>query len=772
MGDSTLQHVGRLGACYDRPHRHGRPGLQLGIKPIRGFSGRLRHACRLFSLVFSSCSLLCALLAGRAAAEVTLVLGGGGAAGVAHVGVIAELERNGLRPDCIVGTSMGALVGGLYAAGYSPSDLEGIAADIDWDSVLSKSVDRAALHPLRRESRLDGFDAQGRLPLGIGEGGAIVSGGLFDDVQLGLILRDLTAPVGGIVDFDSLPIPFRAVAADLRTGQAVVLGDGDLATALRASMSIPGLFAPVEVDGRLLVDGGIAENLPIDVGRTMCGGDLVVSFIPPAEMDEKNLRELTGALAQTLSLFIHRRSREQIETLRMTDLLITPAVESIGVLDFKSTDAAIEAGRVAAAAASGRIRELARNRPPLSPAVKTPMKPLAYDRLVIENDSSTDVRVIRARLDLPDKGVVSPATLQERLLRLYGLDVFSRVTYETRRQDDETVLVVKTAGRDTGAVEVRAGLVIRGQSGRQGNLSFLFGASYVGLDSLGARLDFDGSIGASNSARLQFEQPLDYGQEFFFKPSLGYLSQTTSSKVSPSDTFGEFTVNQVSAPVDLLWAPGAWGRVGISFGVAAQQVQLDLGSAAPGLDESWEVRPVIGPLLEIDTLDNLELPLSGEQLSFRVAIDPTGPGDGNYGWGLAEASAIAVRSFGLNTVSVFGSLQGEVDAAGFSPSFLGGFQRLSGYNRLAIADNVAALSGIRYYRRINLEVPFAEVAFAGGSLELGGVFNDWGEIGWPGAEVHGSVFAGFVTPLGPLIFAGGFGEGGETALHLTLGQRF
>jgi len=166
--------------------------------------------------------------------RIGLVLGGGGAAGVAHVGVIKELERLGIRPDVITGTSMGAIVGGLYAAGMTPEELEAAVTEIDWSSIFNDASDRQLLHPLRRDNRLDPFSVQTNLPIGIGADGVRTDAGFIDAVKLTLTLRRLVSRAEGIADFDDLDIPFRAIATDLVTGEPVVLGTGDLSFRRRA----------------------------------------------------------------------------------------------------------------------------------------------------------------------------------------------------------------------------------------------------------------------------------------------------------------------------------------------------------------------------------------------------------------------------------------------------------------------------------------------------------------------------------------------------------
>src|SRR2546430_1358956 len=204
--------------------------------------------------------------------RVGLVLSGGGARGAAHIGVLKILEQMRVPIDAIAGTSMGAVVCGLYASGLSARDIEKIMTSINWQDAFRDRPPREDL-TLRRKQEDESFLV--KFPLGVRAGHILLPKGLIQGQGLTQMLRRLTLPVARLSDFDQLPTPFRAVATDLESGDAVVMGAGDLTSAMRASLSAPGVFAPVEREGRLLVDGGIPDNVPVDIARAM-GGDWVL----------------------------------------------------------------------------------------------------------------------------------------------------------------------------------------------------------------------------------------------------------------------------------------------------------------------------------------------------------------------------------------------------------------------------------------------------------------------------------------------------------------
>ena len=196
--------------------------------------------------------------------RIGLVLSGGGARGLAHVGVLKVLEELQIPIDVITGTSMGAIVGGLYASGMRAADLDRALRAVNWGEVFTNRVQRQQLSQRRKE---EDFEIAAAIELGLRDGELLLPSGAVSSRGLESLLRRYTLPVRGVARFDDLPIRFRAVATDMETGAAVVLDSGDLALALRASMSVPGAFAPTEVDGRVLGDGGLVNNLPIDVAR-------------------------------------------------------------------------------------------------------------------------------------------------------------------------------------------------------------------------------------------------------------------------------------------------------------------------------------------------------------------------------------------------------------------------------------------------------------------------------------------------------------------------
>ena len=253
--------------------------------------------------------------------RIGLVLSGGGARGAAHIGVLKVLEELRIPVDVITGTSMGAIVGGFYAAGSSPAEIEAMVNSLEWSEAFR---DRPPLEDYSFRRKEDSANYLIRFDAGVREGKLALPRGLIQGQNLNFILKSRLIHTATVTDFDRLRIPFRAVAADIETGEAVVLGTGDLAEAIRASMSIPGVFAPVELDGRLLVDGGIADNLPADVARSMGADILIAVNIGTLRRPREKLTSAMTITAQVMTILIQKNTDEQIAALGAEDILLHP----------------------------------------------------------------------------------------------------------------------------------------------------------------------------------------------------------------------------------------------------------------------------------------------------------------------------------------------------------------------------------------------------------------------------------------------------------------
>ncbi|MGH8172368.1 MAG: patatin-like phospholipase family protein, partial [Rhodanobacteraceae bacterium] len=284
-----------------------------------------------------------------------LVLGGGGARGAAHIGVIEVLEREHIPICRIAGTSMGSIVGGLYAAGYTPAEMSQIVATLNWGELFTDDPARIELPMRRKESE---YRYLLNFEIGYKDGRIITPIGVVQGQKLLLLLRRLLISVWDVENFDDLPIPFRAIATDIVAGKEVDFGSGDLPLAIRSSMSVPGAFAPTNLDGTLLVDGGVMNNVPIDVTRRMGAQQLIVVDVGSPLADESELSNPVALLNQMVGALMADKTKRQLATLHESDILIEPKLGKLSAADFDKCEEAIAIGRAAAELAVPRLRAL------------------------------------------------------------------------------------------------------------------------------------------------------------------------------------------------------------------------------------------------------------------------------------------------------------------------------------------------------------------------------------------------------------------------------
>jgi len=274
--------------------------------------------------------------------KIGVVFGGGGAKGAAHIGVLKVLEEQKIPVDYIAGTSMGAIVGALYASGLSAAELEKVITSIDWKDVFSGNPNRQDIDYRRKR---EDYEHLTGLSVGIRDGKVVTPKGLIKDQKVNVLFETLMLHTSDIDDFDKLPIPYRAVAADLETGEMIVLKGGRLADAARASMSVPGAFPPIEMNGRLMIDGGIVRNLPIDIVREM-GADIIICIDVDKPLETR--KELGGSLSimnQMIDIMMKKNVREQVKTLGPQDVYINPVLGEFGSADFAKAAEIARLGR-------------------------------------------------------------------------------------------------------------------------------------------------------------------------------------------------------------------------------------------------------------------------------------------------------------------------------------------------------------------------------------------------------------------------------------------
>ena len=702
--------------------------------------------------------------------RIGLVLGGGGARGAAHVGVLRELERMRVPIDAIAGTSMGAIIGGLYASGMSSDELERLIGSLDWAEALSDTSRREDLS-FRRKQDDEQFPIN--VELGVRDGELILPRGVIQGQKLGLLLRELTLHASGVNDFDALPIPFRAVASDIERGEPYVMRDGDLAQAIRASMSVPGVLAPVRVDGRLLVDGGLVGNLPIDVVQSM-GVDVVIAVdvefpLYPAERLESALT----ISEQMLTILVRKETLRQIERLGAEDILLRPELGVFGSANFAEITQAIEPGAQAVSEASDRLHRyaleehsyLADRESKRARARKD--APLAFVRIV--DDSVLAPEVLASRLNVAVGDAADPDDLAADAGRLYGLQMFEKVGYRLLDERGSTGVEFDARAKSWGPNLLQFGLSL--EDDFEGSTAFNLSTrlTRVGLNPLGAEWRTDLQIGTDPLLSTEFYQPLRADSSLFVAPRFE-VRQSNLNTFDTDDTVARFRITEAEAGIDIGTELGRVGefRTGIYRGGGEARVKV----GDPGLPNTDFDTGGAFARLRFDTLDNARFPRKGVRADVTWNLSrPAFGADSSFD--TVEADLSSTWSFGRSSVQLglgyATTIESDNTVQDFFP--LGGFLRLSGIERGSISGPHAALARLVYYRRMDgiSDGLFDTPIFVGSSVEGGNVWQSRSEIDLDSMRINGSVFVGMDTFFGGLYLAAGFAEGGRTNFYLFLG---
>ena len=384
--------------------------------------------------------------------RVGLALSGGGAKGFAHIGVLKVLEAIKMPVDCIAGTSMGSIIGGLYAIGYTAAELESLATKTDWDTVLKDQVDRRFLS---MEQKF--YDARYNISLDLDRWRVRLPSGLIAGQNVLQLLNRLTQPAQHINDFTKFPRPFVCVATDIVTGEAVVLKEGSLAESIRASMAIPSAFTPMKINNKLLVDGMLVRNFPVQETREVLAADIVIGVdVGELLAKESELNSFLNIMNQAVSF---QMVASTIRQRALCDYLIIPDVGSVGAGSFKSAGYLIRQGEAAAMAMLPRLKALADS---LNSMAILPVDEGAYLYQAMQSGDSlyiTDVRIegltrlpknfVMERLKLVLPGQVTLGDIELGVDRIFGSQFFERVSYELQPNFHGKRLVIRVLERSS-----------------------------------------------------------------------------------------------------------------------------------------------------------------------------------------------------------------------------------------------------------------------------------------------------------------------------------
>lgn len=701
--------------------------------------------------------------------KICLVLSGGGARGAAHVGVLKVLEELRIPVDCITGTSMGSIVGAAYASGIPVSEMEALLGTLSTRLLFKDLPPRE-----ERAMRLKRDDATILAPVEIGvrDGDFRLPRGLVSGVQLESVLRKLSR-VQGFVRFDRLPIPFRAVATDLVTGKPVVLSEGELAVAMRASMSVPGVVEPVRLDGKMLVDGGLTNNLPVDVARAM-GADVVIAVnLGTPLLRPEALNSVLGVSAQMVSILTEQNVQASLASLKPTDILVLPRLDDFSAADFDNLQETVPIGEASARLQADLLAKYAL--PPAAYAQWQHRREGAVAQAKVTPDEirfspleRVNADTARASLQTRAGDPIDQETLDRDMQRLYGTGNFEHVSYQLLEEPGRRILNVDAVEKSWGPNYLRAGLGL--SSDFKGDAFFNLLASYrkTWLNHLGAEWRNDVQVGQTNRLYTEFYQPLEMRQRYFIVPSAEY-ERRTIDLFSRDQRIARFDAKVARLNLET----GLQSRYGeLRLGVSRAEVRTELDTGPPEFDDRTETGFTAVTLRGLaDQFDNLNFPRAGYGLSVEVLAARTGLGS-DVNFTRAEASGSYVKSFGDHTFSAsfkLGRALGGDPLPAIGQFQWGGMLQQSGYPTGALVGEDLRFGRLVYYNRLH-RWSLLEGIYGGGSLEIGQMNKPIIAGNETGTLKSFALLLGVDTPIGPLYLSWGKANHGYTSWYLFLGR--
>jgi len=691
--------------------------------------------------------------------RVGLVLGGGGARGAAHIGVLEVLERLRVPVDCVAGTSMGGLVAGAYAAGLSPTVMREELAKADWDDLFHD--DPSFSQQNFRKKVLD----KRFLPAsetGVGPDGLKYQTGVVTGQKIKLFFNQLVGDYLGEREIDRLPLPLSIIATDIVQGQRVVFRSGSLTTAMRASMSVPGLMSPVEINGEKLVDGGLVDNVPIGEARSRCQADVVIAVnVGSPLLKAEDISGLLSISVQMVNILTEQNVTRSLATLKATDIYIKPELEGISAGDFKRTSETADRGVKAAESVADRLRLLAVSEAAYtawaeSIQVARREAPKIHE-IQIAGLRLVNPAMVEQHIQVKPGDPVNPSVINPDLLRVYGDGYYQNVDYamlDTLR--DRNILRVMPLEKSWGPDYIRYGINLDSNFKSDSSYSLRLGYQKTWLNSLGAELLAIGEIGSTNGVSVDYYQPVDARQRYFLETNLKYVSKI-SGIYQNDNKLAEYRILQGSARFGAGINLGALGQMRAGWEENWWNPKLDTG--LPVFPEQskryggWVAR------FDLDQTDRLYFPTSGWNSSVKYFDAPT------EHYSKVDGYASAYRSFGDWVLSSRVSYQGS--PVGRLPFYdvgsLGGMMNMTAFAVGQLKGDDMSYVNARAERIIG-RLPLGlrgdmRMGLAVEGAKIGTPYTETNLKGWINST---AIYLGGETPLGPVYLGYGYSSSGST----------
>lgn len=699
--------------------------------------------------------------------RVGLVLGGGGARGAAHIGVLEVLEQMRIPVDCVAGTSMGALIAGAYASGLSPAQMRKEMAEADWKDMF---VDTPAMEDIafRNKQFLRNFIPSSET--GLTSDGIKYPPGAVDGEKIKLFFNHLVGSGRAERQIELLPMTVSLIATDIGTGERVVLREGSLTTAMRASMSVPGLLSPVVYKGRKLVDGGLVDNVPIGEVRERCNPDVVIAInVGSPMLKSEEVGSLLSVSAQMVNLLTEQNVSRSLATLKPSDIYIRPELGNITAGDFARNAETADLGRVAAEGAREQLQKLTVSSGQFADwragidrgvrVVKT------IDQIEVVGLDKVNPAMVTRQLKVRPGDPVNLAKIEDDVLRINGDGFYQSVDYHLLSEREKTILRILPVEKYWGPDYLRFAMSLDADSS-QGSGFSLRGAYHKTLiNSYGAEALLGLQLGNTSRVEAQFYQPLDPARNYFVETQAGYTSGP-QSYYSDDKRVAQYTRREGQVKLGVGANLGLMGQA--TLGWVEKKISLDLDIGSPRLPNADLRDRGVEAGLVLDQMNRLYFASRGWAVGAKY-FDSI---EGNYSrLDLAAAGAFNIGKTVINTrVSYTTSPSGALPF--YNAGALGGVLNMSAFAKGQLVGDNVTYAGLRAEQILgDLGMAMRGDLRFGLALEAAHIGKMYSEQTLQGRQTINSIGAYFAseTPIGPAYLGFGYSPGGYTNFFFNIG---
>jgi len=709
--------------------------------------------------------------------KIGLVLSGGGALGFAHIGVLKVLEELRVPIDCVVGTSMGALVGGTYAAGVSPGHMEQVITNTDIESLFD---DKPPRQEIPQTIKQDDYKPLFDFTLGFNKGQIQLPSGASAGYKFELFLKDMIGTGASVanMNFDNLPVPYRAVATNLETGEMKVFNSGELPKVMRASMSLPAIVAPTKIGNEIYVDGGLVNNLPVDITRNLCGEILIAVNLGTKPKSKDELHNSIDVALQSIVLLTEQNVARSLQKLTPNDILIEPNLKEYNSSSFSDQSEIIARGVTAAREKHTELEALALTEDEYQRwLIRREFKerpPLTITKITADSTGAVSNEAILRDVTTKTGDSFDSQKLDDNLVNIFGRGDFSYIGYSVLPEEDNATIIInaKSKAWGPGYLKIGLGAATDFTSPTQLNLAASHRRSWV--NSLGGEWRTNAQIGYDSFLKTEFMQPLQQRDGLFVTPYL-FARRHFIQFYGEDVRFGDFKMQRLQTGLDI-GLTGSLGELRIGPNVAKIKGKPDFGVITPIIPEQDVTRQALQFSAVADQLDRLVFPRSGVHTSVEILSAKDKEEGVSEHFTRAQAGITGVASLGKHTVAAHGEwgdeISGRNDLPVYEAFILGGPKRLSGLYLDQLTGSKYDLETLNYYLQYSSLPPqIGRGLYFGLSLESGRINDALMKDPWERVYA-GSIFWGADTVLGALHIGWGYSSLHQRAWYLVIGPRF